>query len=125
MELPLPPSLIMEDKLIRAVGNGAILFIHIQGHQPPGLAWREVSLEVREPGNIMFRIIFYLCISDGIHLAIQKSNNKMQEERGFVVVRSDLIGCWLRLAPSANSTPPSVRHAFRRPLMDGCSGRGV
>ena len=47
----------------------------------------------------------------------------MQEERDFVVVRSDLIGCWLRLAPSANSTPPSVRHAFRRKASDAV-GKG-
>ena len=48
----------MEDKLIIAVGNRAILYDQslYRDTNRRDLAWRELSLEVGEPGNIMFRI---------------------------------------------------------------------
>ena len=65
---PAAGDLIMEDKLIMAVGNGAILYDQslYRDTNRRDLAWRELSLEVGEPGNIMFRIIFDLCILEYI-----------------------------------------------------------
>ena len=58
----------MEDKLIITVGNRPILYdqslYRYRDTNRRYLAWGEVSLEVGEPGNIMFLIIFDLCISE-------------------------------------------------------------
>ena len=60
----------MEDKLIIAVGNRPILYDQslytYRDTNRRDLAWRESSLEVGEPGNIMIQIIFDLCISEYI-----------------------------------------------------------
>ena len=60
----------MEDKIIIAVGNRSILYDQslytYRDTNRRDLAWRELSLELGEPGNIMFRIIFDLCISEYI-----------------------------------------------------------
>ena len=65
---PAVGDLIMEDKLIIAVGNRAILYDQslYRDTNRRDLVWREVSLEVEEPSNIMFRIIFDIRISEYI-----------------------------------------------------------
>ena len=53
----------------------------------------------------------------------------VQKLRTFLLFRlwriRQPIRLWLHLAPSANTTRPSVRHALRRPLTDGCSGQAA
>ena len=72
----------MEDKLIIAVGNRPILY------DQSLYTYRDTNRTKHSP-----------CY-DGIHLAIQKSNNKMQEEHGFVVVSGKRFD-WLLAAPGS------------------------
>ena len=81
----------MDEKLIIAVGNRPILYdstlYTYRDTNRRDLAWREVSLEVGEPGNIIFLFIFEIRIAKA-------------------------IGCWLRLQrllPHASDTPTLFR----------------